>query len=68
MINLENKPFYLNLNQINQVYKVFNEMTEDDKIGQIFCPIGNPCSDDDLEAFIDKYKPGAMMFRALESK
>ena len=68
MINLENKPFYLNLNQINQVYKVFSEMTEDDKIGQIFCPIGNPCSDDDLEAFIDKYKPGAMMFRALESK
>lgn len=68
MINLENKPFYLNLNQMNQVYKVFNEMTEDDKIGQIFCPIGNPCSDDDLEAFIDKYKPGAMMFRALESK
>ena len=53
---------------MNQVYKVFNEMTEDDKIGQIFCPIGNPCSDDDLEAFIDKYKPGAMMFRALESK
>ena len=68
MINLENKPFYLDLNQINQVYKVFNEMSEDDKIGQIFCPIGNPCSDDDLEAFIDKYKPGAMMFRALESK
>lgn len=68
MINLENKPFYLNLNQINQVYRVLNEMTEDDKIGQIFCPIGNPCSDDDLEAFIDKYKPGAMMFRALESK
>lgn len=68
MINLENKPFYLNQNQINQVYKVFHEMTEDDKIGQIFCPIGNPCSDDELETFIDKYKPGAMMFRALDSK
>lgn len=68
MINLQLKPFFLNQEQINQVYNLFDHMNEDEKIGQIFCPIGNPCDDHQLEDFIKKYKPGAMMFRAIDSK
>ena len=68
MINLQTKPFFLTQEQINQVYNLFNYMNDDEKVGQIFCPIGNPCDDRQLENFIKKYKPGAMMFRALDSK
>ncbi len=67
MINFQTKPFFLNQEQINQIYNLFSEMSLEEKIGQIFCPIGNPSDDEQLKTFIQKYQPGAMMFRALES-
>lgn len=43
-------------------------MTLDEKIGQIFCPIGNVQDEKEIDEFIQKYKPGAMMYRPLPSK
>ena len=41
MIDLSTNPFNLNDEQIQKVTKICNDMTLDEKIGQIFCPIGN---------------------------
>ncbi len=67
MIDFTQKPFYLTQEEIKEVYSIFNHMTIQEKIGQVFCPIGNPSDDEQLKSFIDKYKPGAMMFRATDS-
>lgn len=68
MIDLKTRPFYLNDKQIEKIQDILKNMTLDEKIGQVFCPIGNPASDDQLKEFIQKYKPGAMMFRARIAK
>lgn len=67
MIDFKKQPFCLNDIQIKKVYDIFNQMTREEKIGQVFCPIGNPCQDEELKAFIQKYKPGGMMYRPLTS-
>lgn len=64
MIDLKQRPFYLEDEQIDQIKDIMEHMTLSEKIGQVFCPIGNPASDEELNQFIQKYKPGAMMFRA----
>ena len=40
MIDLSKKPFCLNDDQIQRVNKIFYSMSLDEKIGQLFCPIG----------------------------
>ena len=67
MIDLTQKPFCLNKQQIQEVNNVLAAMTPDEKIGQLFCPIGSCVEEDDMRAFIEKYKPGALMYRPLES-
>jgi len=67
MIDLTQKPFCLNKQQIQEVNAVLTAMTPDEKIGQLFCPIGSCLEEDDMRAFIEKYKPGALMYRPLES-
>lgn len=68
MIDFSVKPFCLKQHQIDQVIHIFESMSLEEKIGQIFCPIGNPCDDKSLQAFIQTYHPGAMMFRPMESE
>lgn len=68
MINLSGKPFYLTANQIKLVNKMISKMTLEEKIGQIFCPIGSSIEEEDLINFISQYKPGAMMYRPQNSK
>lgn len=67
MIDLTQKPFCLNKQQIQEVNAVLAAMTPDEKIGQLFCPIGSCVEEEDMSAFIEKYKPGALMYRPLES-
>lgn len=67
MIDLTQKPFCLNEQQIQEVNTVLAAMTPDEKIGQLFCPIGSCVEEDEMRAFIEKYKPGALMYRPLES-
>lgn len=68
MIDLSTNPFNLNDEQIQKVTKICSDMTLDEKIGQIFCPIGNVQDEKEIDEFIQKYKPGAMMYRPLPSK
>ncbi|GHN53098.1 glycoside hydrolase family 3 protein [Lactobacillus delbrueckii] len=63
MVDLSAKPFYLNETQIAYVEKQIQEMTTEEKIGQLFFVIGQDEDQTDLPAFIQKYQPGGMMFR-----
>ena len=68
MIDFTAKPFYLNEKEIERVKDIFHHMTLEEKIGQVFCPIGNVQSQQDIDEFIGRYKPGAMMYRPLGSQ
>lgn len=68
MVRLTEKPFFLSDKQISWVENTVSEMTVEEKIGQIFCPIaGNP-EDQALTEFVQKYQPGGMMFRPMPAK
>ncbi|WP_107996103.1 glycoside hydrolase family 3 protein [Trichococcus paludicola] len=68
MVRLTEKPFFLSDDQITWVENTVSEMTMEEKIGQIFCPIaGNP-DDQALTEFVQKYQPGGMMFRPMPAK
>lgn len=68
MVRLTEKPFFLTDDQISWVENTVSEMTKEEKIGQIFCPIaGNP-EDQALTEFVQKYQPGGMMFRPMPAK
>lgn len=63
MIDLTTNPYYLTKDEIDYVYQQVNQMTVDEKIGQLFFVIGQDENTVNLDEFIDKYKPGGMMFR-----
>lgn len=63
MIDLTTNPYYLTKDEIDYVYQQVNQMTVDEKIGQLFFVIGQDKNTVNLDEFIDKYKPGGMMFR-----
>lgn len=68
MVRLTEKPFFLTDDQISWLENTVSEMTTEEKIGQIFCPIaGNP-EDQALTEFVQKYQPGGMMFRPMPAK
>ncbi len=64
MVDLTKKPFNLSKDQINWVNKIKENMTIDEKIGQLFLLVGV----DDNKMYLDsllKNKPGGVMFRPL---
>ena len=54
MIDLSTNPFNLNDEQIQKVTKICSDMTLDEKIGQIFRPIGNVQDEKEIDEFIQK--------------
>ena len=62
-MNLSGNPFYFKKEAIEWVNIKINEMTDEEKIGQLFCPIGLEAPDEVLKGFVSKYKPGGMMYR-----
>jgi len=68
MVRLTEKPFFLSDKEIAWVENTLSEMTMEEKIGQVFCPIaGNP-EDQALTEFVQKYQPGGMMFRPMPAQ
>ncbi|MGT2683003.1 glycoside hydrolase family 3 protein [Streptococcus porci] len=60
MVNLSQSPFHLTQEQSEFVTQTVTNLTLDEKIGQLFFVIGQ---DENLETFIETYKPGGMMYR-----
>ena len=68
MINLKVKPFSLDENDIKWVEDTLKDMTLEEKIGQLFCPVGTTDNEDELKEFLKEIKPGGMMYRPEEGK
>lgn len=67
MINLRINPFYLNNEQIKWVEDTLSFMDLEEKIGQLFCPIGGNIEEDFLKKFIKEFRPGAMLYRPMDA-
>ncbi|MBM7655535.1 glycoside hydrolase family 3 protein [Neobacillus cucumis] len=63
LAHLSNKPFFLRDKDIEWVEETLQSMSLHEKIGQLFCPIGGSYNKQDLEAFINEYHPGGIMYR-----
>jgi beta-N-acetylhexosaminidase len=67
VINLREKPYYLNDEEIAWVHNTLAEMSDEDKLGQLFCLITYSDSQD-LENLAKKYRPGGLMCRPMPAK
>ena len=63
MINLKEKPFYLSEEDIKWVETTIDNMTIEEKIGQLFCPIGMSADENYLKNVILRKHIGGILFR-----
>lgn len=63
MIRYKEKPFYLTDEQIQWVENTYQEMTEDEKIGQLFCPIVFTKDEEELQQLVDTRHIGGVLYR-----
>ncbi len=62
MVDLKVHPFYLKQEEVEWVNKCIEEMSIEEKIGQLFFQVGLTTSKDGLDKILSK-KPGGVMFR-----
>ncbi len=67
-MDMKQKPFYLSDEDIAWVQDTLLSMTEEEKIGQIFCVTGMLTDAQALSEHIAKYKPGGFMYRTGDGK
>ena len=67
-LNFKAKPFYLDEEGIEWVKNTFENMTLEEKCGQVFCPMGFSSEEDTLKALVQKIGVGGMMYRADAAK
>lgn len=63
MINLKANPFYLSEEDIKWVEDTISNMTLEEKIGQLFCPIGMSADENYLKNYILSKNIGGILFR-----
>lgn len=63
VVNLTAKPFYLKEEDIQWVYETLAAMEVNEKVGQLFCPIGLTDDRGHLKTLVETLKPGGMLFR-----
>jgi beta-N-acetylhexosaminidase len=63
MIDLKIAPFFLSDADIDWLTTTLNQMTLEEKVGQLFMPVGLSSDKAVLRETIDKFKPAGMMFR-----
>ena len=63
MFDYKAKPFYLSDAEIDWVEKTWNGMSIEEKIGQLFCPIGYSSNQDYLKYEMLSKHPGGILFR-----
>lgn len=67
MIDLKVSPFFLKEADIKWVEQTLSEMTLEEKVGHLFCPVGLSPDRDVLKNTITKFKPAGFMFRPAPS-
>lgn len=68
MSNLKEAPFYLTEEDIRWVEETLAGMSLEEKIGQMFCLTGMMTEPEELEPLLEKYYPGAFMYRSAPAK
>lgn len=63
MVDLKQKPYFLNDEQIKYIEDKIKEMSIEDKIGQLFFVVGQDSNTVNLSEFTKKYRPGGIMYR-----
>ncbi|KRN27576.1 beta-hexosamidase a, glycoside hydrolase family 3 [Lactobacillus selangorensis] len=63
MLNMHQKPFYLNDDQIKWVKDTAEKLSTDEKIGQLFVPIGYSTDHDYIDSLL-KHHIGGLFFRS----
>lgn len=63
-IDLKGPPFYLDEKAVRWVQETLNEMTLEEKCGQLFCPMGFTDDENVLKHLVAELKVGGMMYRA----
>ena len=66
-IDLKARPFYLNDDQITWVNQTLASLTLEEKVGQLFCPIGYSADENYLTYEILRYKVGGLLFKTAPS-
>jgi beta-N-acetylhexosaminidase len=64
--HLKNKPFFLSDEAIKWVEETLQSLSLKEKVGQLFCPVGNSDNEQVLTEFIKEFKPGGIMYRPNE--
>ncbi len=67
-VNLKAKPYDLSDEDIAWVEHTLAKMDLEDRIHQVFAPLGSIPDPEYLKVWVKKYKPGAVMFRPLPLK
>lgn len=63
MINYKENPFYLSDEQISWVEETYKNMSDDEKIGQLFCPIVFTKDPQELKNLVNSRHIGGMLYR-----
>lgn len=64
-MDLRGKPFYLNDAELGWVERTFAGLGDLEKIGQLFCVMGNSFPEEELDRLVTEYHIGAVLFRPL---
>lgn len=62
-MNLKNAPFFLSEAECVQIETVLSEMTDREKIGQLFCVMGGDYSEENLLEMVKNGRVGGILFR-----
>ncbi|MCC8043955.1 MAG: glycosyl hydrolase family 3 [Clostridiales bacterium] len=62
-MNLREKPFYLTDDQVHWVEDTLASLTPEQKVGQLFCVMGQDYGTDELKTLVEDYNIGGILFR-----
>ncbi|MCD8152110.1 MAG: glycoside hydrolase family 3 protein, partial [Clostridiales bacterium] len=65
MVELKSNPYFLIETEIDWVNRTLDSMSMEEKIGQLFCPIGGNAEEKFLLDFLEEFQPGAMLYRPM---
>lgn len=65
MVDLKKSPFFLDESEERWVRETLAGLSVEEKIGQMFCPIGSNIEEEFLKSFLEEFKPGAMLYRPM---
>lgn len=68
MIDLKAKPFFLDDEGVSWVNRTLDALSDEEKIGQLFVPIGYSGAPEYLDNFIRRYHIGGIMYRCGDAR